>query len=477
MFLADDKYFNDPEFRQMLKTYEEGVEKGTPPFLDADDLTDIADYYRMTNQPAMARATVDRALELFPHATLPNVFMARSTLMNDEPEKAEHYVSMIEDQNDPDCICMRAEILLYDFMPEEAEELLSDYYDGLEDDDTGWFIKDVVNLCLDHDEADMAYDWLKKYHDKKDDDYQELRGRTFFGLGKFKECEKLFGKLTDRNPFEKKYWKLLADSQLALDKPEAALASSEYAIAIDPDDPTALNLKAYSLMRLQNWEQAAHFYKLAIRRLPTACAPYISLATCLVGLRKFEETMYWLEEALVETDDFLDYAGSIYYHMALCHGALGGVEEAKIMLDKAEENLFDKVDIYVARGHILQIDKDYKAADRFFAKALELAASSIEVLVRIATSMTECKRYKECLALLKDRLPVMDEECKDGLSLMALCCLHLRQKEDFLHYLRLAADRNPTELREMLGSYFPENMAAKDYYTYAYQNIHKKDRQ
>ena len=55
---------------------------------------------------------------------------------------------------------------------------------------------------------------------------------------------------------------------------------------------------------------------------------------------------------------------------------------------------------------------------------------------------------------------------------MALCCLNLQLFDDFLYYLQLAAERNPIELRAVLGDYFPENMAVEDYYRFAYQHIY-----
>ena len=102
MLLTDDKFFNDPEFREMLKAYEEAASKGMPPFFDADDLIDIADYYRLTDQMDKAMEVAQNAIDLFPNATLPNVFMARNALQNDNLKEAEYYVSMIEAEDDPD---------------------------------------------------------------------------------------------------------------------------------------------------------------------------------------------------------------------------------------------------------------------------------------------------------------------------------------------------------------------------------------
>lgn len=475
MLLADDQFFNDPEFRQMLKTYEEAVSQGIPHFLDADDLVDIADYYRMVGHTNRGIEVAENALELFPHATLPNVFMARIALRNENLDEARHYISMIEAKDDPDYLYIKAELLIYEFRGDRAERLLSEHYDALPPSDRGWFIKDVVNLYLDNDLYRLSYNWLMKYEDEEDNDYLELLGRSLSGIGELEKSEEEFAQLADQNPFEKRFWKLLADTQLAQQKIDEAITSSEYAIAIDPDDHAALALKGNALMAKENWEQAAEFFQQAIRQLPTECSYYLQIASCLINLNDYEGAIEWLDTALEDGEDMEDYTGTFYFQMALCYAALRNVDAAKYSLDMAEDWFDDKTDIYVARGHILQIAKHYKMADRFFAKAMEMSVTPMDTLLRVAVSMTDSQRYKECITLLKSKLPIMDERCTDGLSILALCCMNLHQTEDFLHYLRLAAERNPAELRAILGDYFPEDMPVKDYYAYAYQRIHNKN--
>lgn len=38
-------YFEDPEFKEALEKYEGMVKNHTPAYFDADELTDIAEYY------------------------------------------------------------------------------------------------------------------------------------------------------------------------------------------------------------------------------------------------------------------------------------------------------------------------------------------------------------------------------------------------------------------------------------------------
>ena len=333
MLLTDDKFFNDPEFREMLKAYEEAASKGMPPFFDADDLIDIADYYRLTDQMDKAMEVAQNAIDLFPNATLPNVFMARNALQNDNLKEAEYYVSMIEAEDDPDYIYIKAELLIYQYKLEEAEQLLEAKFHELTNDDNGWFIKDVANLYLDYGEYERGYTWMMRYCDVKDDDYKELLGRALYGTWKLEECESIFTELADKYPFDKKYWKVLAEAQLSQNKFDEAINSSEYAIAIDPDDPVPHGIKASALMGKGNWEEAVKFFKTALSHAQYDCSGYIQLATCLINTNEFKEALEWLEKALKESGNAREYAGAIYHQMALCQGALGNNEEAKKLLE------------------------------------------------------------------------------------------------------------------------------------------------
>jgi dTDP-4-amino-4,6-dideoxygalactose transaminase len=87
----DKEYFDSKEFQELLGSYETAVRVGDYPFMDADDLIDIADYYNMVDEHDKAVEVVDHALELYPHATLPNVFMARESLLNGDYDAAHRF--------------------------------------------------------------------------------------------------------------------------------------------------------------------------------------------------------------------------------------------------------------------------------------------------------------------------------------------------------------------------------------------------
>lgn len=127
-----DEYFDSKEFRDILTSYEESVRSGLPIFMDADDLTDIADYYNYTGDTDRATEVIDFALNMNPGATTPLVFKARAALENENIALAEELAEKIIDKDDPDYKYLKAEILIAQNKIDKAEEFLNEYSETIE---------------------------------------------------------------------------------------------------------------------------------------------------------------------------------------------------------------------------------------------------------------------------------------------------------------------------------------------------------
>ena len=62
-------YFEDPEFKDLLAKFEGMVESHTPTYFDAEELTDIAEYYATQGEEQKAEEVIDYALRLHPNNT------------------------------------------------------------------------------------------------------------------------------------------------------------------------------------------------------------------------------------------------------------------------------------------------------------------------------------------------------------------------------------------------------------------------
>ncbi len=470
----DEEYFNSEEFKELLNSYETAMKEGNNPLMDADDLVDIADYYNMIGEYDQAEDVVEYALELYPHATLPNVFMARLSLQDGCFDEAEDYAEAIEDKDDPDYHYLIAEIKIAMGQVKEADRYLLDYGKTVDDDEYEDFVRDCANLFIDYGQKEKAFQWIMRAKGDDGQDFQELMARTQFQLGKYKEAAQLFNELIDKNPYSTKYWNALAAAQFMNEEYNDCITSCEYALAIDPKDTQALSNKANGLARLGNYEEALKFYQRYAEQEPKDAVGLFHQGACLMNMGKAEEASKILEQALKYTQGDRNLEASIYQELAFCYGALKDLPKALEMLDKTEELPCDHTDMLVVRGHI-QLENDQQDdAQKSFTKAIKMSDNAPHVLLRIIVSLYDNHYVHACYEILKKFFSLMkgqEQENKDGYAYMALCCYELNKGKEFLKYLKMVCEKNPKEARLVLGFMFPEGMEVKDYYIYMQQLI------
>ena len=103
-------YFEDPEFKDILAKYEGMVNDHTSIYFDAEELTDIAEYYASQNREADAEKAIDFALLLHPSNTDALVFKARSLCIKGKLNEAYQVMNLIEDMSDREVKFLKADL-------------------------------------------------------------------------------------------------------------------------------------------------------------------------------------------------------------------------------------------------------------------------------------------------------------------------------------------------------------------------------
>jgi len=442
-------------------------------FLDADDLVDIADYYNMKDEPERAVSVVEQGLLLYPYHVLLNVFMARKALEEEDIEEAERIAERIDDKDAPDYHYLRAEILIAQNRIDEADLYLRNYSTTVDADEYGDFVKDVANLYVDYGVSDKAYEWMMRTTGDESDDFKELMAQTLFGLGKYKDSERIFNELIDHNPFSKRYWTALATAQFMDEDYNGAVTSSEYAIAIDPKDPDGLLNKANGLMKLNNYEQAAEYFKRYSEVCPDDTIGPLHQAVCLENLGRNKEAIPLLEHACTLTDNH-ELLSHIYQELAFAYSAEGELDRALDTLNQTNELDCDHDDIQVIRGHLLLAHQKVDEAEMVFSKLLPQGLSKPNIVLRIIVSLYDNRYVKAAYLMLKSFYETLeDKNFTNGYSYMALCCWELHYDEEFLENLQKAITVNPSEAHLVLGSLFPEDLPVEQYYNYIKEKLKK----
>ncbi|MBQ5510611.1 MAG: tetratricopeptide repeat protein [Prevotella sp.] len=468
-----DKFYESPEFKEKFQLYENAQASGTSVYLEPDDLTDIAEYYHILGNIDACKNTVDYAIKMFPGATMPLVFRSRvALLMEHDVARAEEYAEMIDDKSDLEYLYLKAEIMIVDDRAEEAETFLRDAYEELEDDeDKADFLIDVANLYADYELMEYAQQWLSLSEEYDSTDYKELQGRIAMGLGDYEESNRIYNELIDRNPYSFTYWNQLASSQLLHNEIMESIQSSEFALAINPDDEDATLNKANGLFNLGNFEEACKYYERFTKISPNSEVGEMFLGISLINLNRTEEGVEHLKKAESLADAFSEYLHDIYVELAYSLTALGKHEDAMEYIEKISQ--LDDCDPYetdVLKGNVHLQKGETAEAMKCFQHAVTASNGSPRVILRIGICIYDNGYYSLAYDVFHLLLDDASDEWKDGWSYLALCCMLLSRKDEFVYAVRKACQQNPVEAKMVLGEIFPENLSPDDYVNYLKEN-------
>lgn len=468
-----DEYFDSEEFRELLAEYEDAVNMGMPVFMDADELSEIADYYQMNERYDEADDAINLALSLSPGAIAPLTYKIHEALWNGNTEQAKEYLEQITETDEPDYVYDKAEIMLAEERVEEADRFLRKEFKKVPPEEYQDYVVDVANIFADYNYPEQAMMWMARAHQEDSTEFKELMARTLFGLGKYKDSEKLWSELIDTDPFSKHYWNALASTQFMNENYSGSVESSEYAIAIDPEDPEGLLSKANALYHLNNYEEALKYYERYSQQMPDDEFGIMHQGTCLINMGNNKEAIDKLEQArelaasyATNDKEGSPYLADICQELAFAYNEEGDNEKALQLLDQADEHDADKVQTLVVRGHIMLATGDIKKAEGYYRKAVVTSDTPNQTLLRVIVSIYDNHYLEAAYTLFCKFFQIVPADFEEGYAYMALTCYDLKKYDEFLSYLKTACERCPHECQIALAHIFPDNIEPQEYYHY-----------
>ncbi len=464
----NDNYFDSKPFKDILKRYESSVLTGDSIYLEPDEFTHIAEYYQENGNTEKAKEAIDQALRLFPGALAPLLLRSRIALITEQDiEKAKEYAACIDDKSDLDYYYLYAEIMLADNQIEKADEYLESKYADIDEEDKEDYVLDVANLYADYGYANEMEKWLERSEDRNSTDYLELKARMVLSEEDFEEAERIYQELTEKEPFSSYYWNQLATTQFMRGNISDSIQSSEFAIAINPNDTDAIVNKANGLFSIHNLEGALEYYQRYARLHPQDPMGEMFVGTILLNLGRSEETIPHFRKAieLAEGDDARQ--ADMYKQLAFTYSNLNEMDKALATIDKAlEKDELDANEAMVIKGYMELQRQNVKQAVKFFTAAITNSKENPEIVFRIAVSVFENGYHVLCYRLLSHLFAMVPDDWEDGYAYMAYCCKSLGKQEEYELYLKIACDRNPYEVSIAFEDILPEDLDEKKYYNY-----------
>lgn len=421
-------YFEDPEFKDILTKYEGMVENHTPTYFDAEELTDIAEYYASQGDDRKAEDAIDLALRLHPTNTDALVFKSRSLCIKGRLDEAYQVMDLIEDTSDREVKFLKADLLMEERRMEEAEAIHLELAES--ENESFEVLMDIAMTYMDANQKEYTAKWLEKIREKG---YDETNSQTFrdawcdycMTFGEAEKATAAFQLSLDELPYSIPHWNGMAKCYLTQNEIEKAHEAVDFALAIDENNQEALEVKGFCHIQSESYDEALEIYK---RLLPLSKTPsriYAFLVKCYLDLERAVEAKATCLQWLKECPRLTGFEKSeIYSYISMCCFNLQQPEEGMKYIDAA-------LDLEPSfRGAILQKGmlhlqmQENKEAERLFEKVLDISPDDeqSEILYNIANCYFFLQKYPETIHWCEKIIRTYPDEQMEALYLVA--CSH-----------------------------------------------------
>ena len=434
-------YFEDPEFQEILAKYEGMVENHTPTYFDAEELTDIAEYYASQGDEIKAEEAIDFALKLHPSNTDALVFKSRSLCIKGKLNEAYQVMNLIEDTSDREVKFLKADLLMEERRMEEAESIYQEL--AVSENESFEVLLDIVMTYMDANQKEYAAQWLDKLRNKG---YNETNSQKFrdawcdfcMTFGEPEKATQAFMLSLDEHPYSIPHWNGIAKCYLAQNEIEKAHESVDFALAIDENNMEAMEVKAFCYMQNENYEEALTIYQ---ELLPQSSVPsriYALLVKCYLDLERASEAKATCLQWLKNCPRLTGFEKSeIFSYISMCCFNLQQPVEGMKYIDAA-------LDLEPSfRGAILQKGmlhlqlQENQEAEKLFQKVLDISPDDeqSEILYNVANSYFFLQRYRETIEWCEKIIQGYPEEQTEALHLIACSYYFIFDIESCLKYL------------------------------------------
>lgn len=471
----DKEYFQEPEFQETLRKYEEAIQERSSVYMDADDLTDIAEYYMVQEQEDKANEAISLAISMHPNAVDPQVFLARQQMFHNNLYEAQRICNEIEDQEDREVVFLRAELMIRNGLLNEAIEFLLNVYEE-EKTNKGDLLYDIACIFLDYDYYDEAMLFATKLHEEYPSyaKVNDLLVDIKFSSGNFNEAIPYLNTILDNDPYNIKAWLTLAEANRAEEKYQEAIDNTEFVLAIEPENEKAIITKAHCFIHLNNFEVAHGIYQQYLDKHPDNASFLYLDGTCLACVEKFEESVIMLRKAIPLHHGEKAELMHIYLQLAYVESKLHNVDNALTALTKAKE-LTDEgvmIEYNLLVGEVLLDNDEKEKAENHFKLAIDESEDKRTTLLNIGITYGECQYYHdaiEILTALQELYP--GEEGRVAVPYLAYCYYNTKDAENFLKNLKESVHVNKETTQFLFERHFP-NISPEEYYLYAFNRIY-----
>lgn len=316
---------------EAIKQYEQNIESGKSFYMDASVLMDIEEFYEKQNKNYEAEQLMRFAERLHPDSE--DVLIVKAYRLKNQGlwSEALAIVSNIPNPQNRDVQLLLAEWDVAAGLPDSAESRINDNLPAeMSMEDYDWML-DLAEIYIDYGYLDRAKKWLlpipNNYPLRPRVD--EILGDIYYQQDDYEKSMEAFNRILDAQPYDATTWVQVAEIQQRFEHLEESIASCDYALAIEPTNARAINLKIFNNFGLGHYDEAMKLANQYFAILPNDYSLHMYVGEQLIATNKSStEALFHLRNALrrcpIDNPDRLRIIRSIIYTLS----EMGRTEEA-----------------------------------------------------------------------------------------------------------------------------------------------------
>ena len=301
----DKGYFESPEFREILKKYEQANQLNTTPYFGVDELIDLFSYFIYIEKQEEAAKILSASKRLHPNSQENTKMEVRLLLCRGEAESAMRLFSTLGFAQENDCKLLKAEILValkeFRHAREIAIEILKD-----DSFDNAYEALEILLDCgFAHEALFICEKMLQGAPKQKS--LLEVKAECLIELQRINDAVSIYNKLLDDEPYNTFYWEQLGHIYYMVKRYGKALECFEYESTINEEIEYARMMQAYSYYHVRDYMHVKEIMQNFSDKYPDSVIPrfYIALSHYNEGRKElakeiFDEIISIAQEGTIE---------------------------------------------------------------------------------------------------------------------------------------------------------------------------------
>lgn len=325
-------YYDSPEFKELLRSFEEMIDNERAIYFDGSDIADIADYYTMNMELDKSEIASDYGLRLHPDNSDILIAKANNLLLKGKKEEARSIASNISDNDNQEVLYIKGVIELAYSNIELANNLFSKAFTNSNSDLD--LLSDITIQLMDNRYYEQAQKWLDiafKSVNRTDNNFCEIQADLYFETKQYDSAIEWYNKMLDTFPYDTYPWEQLGRIYFEREEYIKAKECYEYIEAIDGENFTASLMKADCYINLQDYDTALEKYKTLLDKNENmASVLSFCCGKCYYYLKEPDKALEYLKrsEECLDIDDTENFRIELYTLLAKLYINLYNEENA-----------------------------------------------------------------------------------------------------------------------------------------------------